>query len=112
MKIIHISLTSPFTKEMTYQENLLAKYHSKNDHQVYVIASKYYYDNNGNVKKTNLMEEHYNGLNIYRLPILFGLKIKNKLKVFLGLYKLINYINPDIIFVHGIQFFNILSNST
>ena len=110
MKIINIVLNGLYTDGFSYHENLLPKYHKINGNEVYIIASEYIFNSNGQPEKV-LNQAHYidnNGINIYRLPIRRNKDITYKLKRFIGLYKLIDSIKPDIIFCHLFQFLDVL----
>ena len=90
MKIINIVLNGLYTDGFSYHENLLPKYHKINGNEVYIIASEYIFNSNGQPEKV-LNQAHYidnNGINIYRLPIRRNKNITYKLKRFIGLYKL------------------------
>lgn len=107
MKILHISLYGPVTDGWNYQDNMLPKYQVKNGNTVYMITSKWIYNSNGQIvyyDKTNYV---YDGIIMYRLDLKFGVNIHSKVKVYSGLYKLIETIKPECIFVHNIAFIDI-----
>ncbi|QYH52200.1 glycosyltransferase family 4 protein [Liquorilactobacillus hordei] len=112
MKILHICLTGPYTENLNYQENMLTKFQSENTNdRVYVIASQFFWNREGKVEKT--LKKTYingNGVKVFRLSIK---KFKNKnvffrYKLFNDFENTVNSISPDIIFVHNLQFFDIL----
>lgn len=107
MIILHICLAGPFTDGFSYQENLLTKYHKKNDNSVFVITSKWVYSKDGNIElidKNSYVNS--DGVNIIRLDST-SRKFSSKFKRFKDLYINIKNVNPDIIFVHGCQFTDI-----
>ena len=110
MKIVNIALNGDYTDGFSYHENLLPKYHKKNGHDVYVIASEYIFDKNGQEVKTHGDKDYIdeNGVHIIRLPIKKNKHIGYKFKRFEGVYETIKKIQPDIIFCHLFQFIDVL----
>lgn len=107
MKIIHICLCGPFTDGFNYQENLISKYHVKLGYDVVLLASKWIWDENGKLSITNRTDYiNEDGVHIVRLPMKFG-DINTKFKLYSGLYFAIDREQPNIIFVHGVQFLDI-----
>ena len=107
MKILHICLAGPFTDNLSYQENLLTKYHKKNNNIVYVITSKWVYGNDGNIELIDKSSYiNTDGVFIIRLNSTSH-KFNSKFKRFKKLYENIDKIKPDILFVHGCQFTDI-----
>lgn len=102
MKIVHIS--GYYFEGWGYQENLLPKYHRLAGHDVYMISSRFdkdmfdnpllrptaEYVNKDGIKVSILDYEDGTGI--------WGLLRQRSLK---GLYKRLEEIAPDIIFVHG-----------
>lgn len=110
MKILHICLCGPFTDNWSYQENILTKYHKKLGYDVSVIASKFIWSNSGEIA-IDERDEYINdtGVKIIRIKSVNNTYINSKFKKYKDLYKSISNENPGIIFVHGIQFLDILS---
>lgn len=105
MKLVHICLNGPFTDNLTYQENLLTKYHVKLGYEVYVITSRYIWDSNGNLKITN--DKNYknkDGVNVIRLDIKGKQNFNSKFKRYNLLYETLSKIDADILFIHGGNF--------
>ena len=50
MKVLHLCLTGPYTDGFNYQENMLAKYHTRTGNSVSIIASQWEWSG-GSVKK-------------------------------------------------------------
>jgi len=109
MKIVHVCLCGPMTDGLSYQENVLSKFHKKLGHDVTVIASKYIWDKNGNVVITN-NDNYFNsdGVKMIRLHILAG-GINNRFKVYLSLLNTLESEKPDILFIHDCQFVDIIT---
>lgn len=108
-KIVHICLTGPYTDGFTYQENLLTKYHVKLGYEVFFLTSQYQWGKNNNLEKSKIFKyTNKDGVNIVRLSVLYG-NVNTRLKWYLGLYKQLNILQPDIIFIHGCQFLNIFT---
>ncbi|KAA9218297.1 MULTISPECIES: glycosyltransferase [Aerococcus] len=109
MKIVHLCLCGPMTDGLTYQENLLTKFHKELGHEVSIVASRYMYEK-GKVSIDN-RNRYYNsdGVKVIRLDNKFNTNINSKLKIYKGLYNSVDQENPDLIFVHGVQFLDILT---
>lgn len=110
MKILHICLANFFIDNYAYQENLLTKYHKKMGHEVTVIASLQTFNDKGEITYLKEDKTYYNeyGIKIKRLNYK-GLiqSISKKLRYYQDVYKNIVKENPDIIFIHGVQFSDI-----
>ena len=108
MKIIHVCLACFYVENMEYQENVLPRKHKILGHDVYIISSRYTFDKN---KKKSLRDAgrylNKDGIPViiidYSKPRLFS----SYFHIYDGLYHEINRINPDIIFIHGCQFYSI-----
>lgn len=110
MKITHICLCGPVTDNWSYQDNLLPKFHKRLGYDVSVIASKYVWSQKGEI----IRDERYEYFNEYdiktiRIESRFGTNINSKFKMYRGLYENIKNESPNILFIHGIQFIDILS---
>ena len=113
MNILHICLCGQFNESMSYQDNLLTKYHSLQGHQVTIIAPTLKFDLGGK-SIIDLKEESDTIINdnirLLRIKYKYKIsrKINDKLRIYQGLYSRIEHINPDFIFIHGVQFFDAL----
>lgn len=108
MRLVHICLCGPYSDGFTYQENLLSKYHKKNGYDTSIIASKWAWDNKGNIKfieKSDYLNEH--GIRVIRLRNKSNQNINSKFKKFEDLYEKLDELSPDILFIHGSQFIDI-----
>lgn len=108
MKVLHICLACFYIDNSSYQENLLPKYHKKLEYDVEIIASLVSFDKNG---KGCLMEKGISYINEHEIPVTrleySDGKLNVKLRRYKNTYDSIEKAKPDIIFVHGCQFFDI-----
>lgn len=109
MKILHICLGCFYIDNYSYQENMLPKQHKKMGYDVEIIASTLSFDNNGN--SCNIRHgTYYNefGIKVTRLPYVkwLGTKLGKFFRVYSGTYEAIKKAHPDIIFIHGCQFYD------
>lgn len=109
MRILHICVTGPYTDGFNYQENLLTKYQVKDGYDVHIIASEWQWGQNGKIERCEKKADYRNteGVMIHRLKIKDNKDIFFRYKRFEGFYETIEKINPDIIFVHNLQFFDV-----
>ena len=110
LTIVHISLASSFTENMSYQENFLTNQNIKDGHKVVIIsnASKFV-----DGKLVDVPEEDTilpNGLRLIRLKYSFFVSktLSKKIKKVKGLYNLLLNIKPDIIFSHSTSYYSLL----
>jgi glycosyltransferase involved in cell wall biosynthesis len=104
MKITHIQLSGPFTKGLTYQENLLSKHHKLLGFDVSVITNQYSYNDSGSlILIKERIEFTDDGRKIIRLPIKNNKKFKHKFKRYEGLYETLLSEKPSVVFLHGTQ---------
>jgi glycosyltransferase involved in cell wall biosynthesis len=108
LKILHLCLGNYFADGHIYQENLLTKYHKRLGHDVEVIASTLTIDEKGKVfrkvKQGVYLNEH--SVLVKRLNFKFGI-LGKFLRIYKNLYKEILKSNPDIIFIHNPQFWDV-----
>ena len=101
MKIVHVSISSPFIDSWGYQENLLPKYLQMEGTKNYIIASAN--DIPAHLKSeivnkgTNYV---YDGIVVRRIPTK---KISTSFAFTKGLHKVLEEIKPDIIFHHNLN---------
>lgn len=111
MRIVLIGLASVFTEGLTYQDNLLAEQLRVDGNEVILIVECLKYENG---KITEVDEEDRilsNGIRLIRKKyrqILNGF-ISSKIRSIHGLNDLLNDLNPDIIFHHGLQTFEMVT---
>ena len=114
MKILHCCFANFYIDNYGYQENILTKHHSLQGHDVRILASTENYINNsqlGYVIPSTYINE--NGISVTRLPYVKWLPhfIAKKLRLYSDIEKQISDFQPDIIFLHGLQFVSIVTFS-
>jgi 1,2-diacylglycerol 3-alpha-glucosyltransferase len=114
MKILHCCLASFYIDNYGYQENILPKMHKQQGYEVRILAStESYIDNKklGYLPASSYLSE--TGIPVTRLPYIKWLphKVIKKLRVYKGVKKYLLNFNPDIIFIHDLQFISILDIS-
>lgn len=101
MKIVHVSISAPFIDDWGYQENLLPRYLQMEGTQNYIIASAN--DIPAHIKSdivskgTNYV---FDGIVVRRIPTS---KISTSFAFTKGLNKVLNEIEPDVIFHHNLN---------
>ena len=109
MKITHICLTGAFTDGLTYQENLLPKYHNILGYKVSVIASQWGWGKNNNLERiTQTNYTNQDGVEVFRIATVYG-NIISRFKIYKNLYQTIERTNPSVLFIHGCQFLDIFT---
>ncbi len=108
MKIVHLTLTGPVTDGLSYQDNLLTKYHKRNGNDVTVITSKYVYNKVGILERIN-KSKYYNkdGVYMIRLNIKNNRSLNFKFKRFEKIIDTLANEKPDMLFIHGLQFLDV-----
>lgn len=107
MKILHVCLANFYIDNYSYQENLLPKYHKKMGYEVEIIASLDTFNEKGESSYSNKDGIYINedGIKVTRVPYKFNNRIGRKLKIFPSIKTKLEKFAPDIIFIHGCQFF-------
>jgi 1,2-diacylglycerol 3-alpha-glucosyltransferase len=109
MKVLHICMCGPVSDGWNYQENMLTKYHVKLGNQVTLIAPQWSWGKSGKLEKCERPEYvNADGVKMIRLPIKRDKHIHYRYKKYSGFYQSLENEVPDIIFVHNIQFFDLL----
>lgn len=105
MKITHFCLAGTITDGWSYQENLLAKYHQRQGHQVSILTSRWVYNNKHELyrceKNDYLLAD---GIHVMRLDMKQGVKPNGRFARFIGVEESLEKLSPDILFIHGCQF--------
>lgn len=108
MKILHVCLASFYIDNYSYQENMLPKHHKKMGLEVEILASLMSFDENG---KMCFLESGSSYNNEHDIPVTRldykKLKMSRRLRLYEGTYAAIQKAKPDIIFIHGCQFYDI-----
>jgi 1,2-diacylglycerol 3-alpha-glucosyltransferase len=110
MKVLHCCLAAFYIDNYGYQENILPKMHKIQGHEVHILASTETYIKNkylGYVEASTYISE--TGIPVTRIPYVKWLprKVSRKLRIYTGITTYLNRINPDIIFIHDLQFISI-----
>lgn len=107
MRILHLALCGCVTDGFNYQENNLTKFNALDGHEVYLVASKWVYNNKGKMVYEDRSDYVYNNVHFIRLDIKGKNDFLRKLKRYNNLYETLEMINPDLILCHGVQFVDI-----
>lgn len=110
MKVVHLCLASFYPDGYSYQENLLPKFHKKLGYDVEVIASTQSFDAQGKVcflNNAGMYRNEYD-IEVTRLPYRLNNALGHKLKQYIGTYAAVEKARPDILFIHGCQFLDVL----
>jgi len=94
-----------YTDEMSYQENLLSKYHVKNGFEVTIITSTWKRESGGELVESE--ERDYinqDGVHIIRLPAKGKNEIDRRFRRFENVYDALCGEKPDILFLHNFQY--------
>lgn len=108
-KIVHICLASFFIDGYSYQENLLPKWHKKHGYDVEIIASTQVFNSEGKLDTTE-SKTYYteDGIKVTRLNYRWKNRYLRKLRQYKGLREELDRAKPDILFIHGCQFSDLL----
>ncbi len=111
MKIAHICLCGPFTEGMTYQENLLSLQNALDGHDVLIIASRYSWEKDRIVKLPECSKMLVGGIKLVRISYdnILNDYISEKVRKASALMPIVREFDPDIIFFHDIQAFEIIN---
>jgi 1,2-diacylglycerol 3-alpha-glucosyltransferase len=110
MKIVHLCLSNFFIDDYSYQENLLPKYHVLQGHSVTVIASLVSFDSSGkpcllDAESTKLTKDGYKVIRVdYKSPFY---NFNRFVRIYKGIYHLLENEKPDLIFLHDFSFMDI-----
>lgn len=107
MKVVHICLSMGYTEGLNYQENVMIKYQAKDGHDVTLITTDHcFHEGEWGVCQTESDYINPDGVRIIRLPFALPLpyRINKQIGIFKGFYSLLEQLQPDVIFVHNLQF--------
>jgi 1,2-diacylglycerol 3-alpha-glucosyltransferase len=112
MRVLHCCLAQFYIDNYGYQENILPKMHKLQGHVVMIVASTETFTDNMNLGYINASSyfTEYN-VPIHRLPYLNWLPhfLARKLRIYKGLEVILEQFQPEIIFLHDVQFLSIFS---
>lgn len=112
MRIAHLCLAAFYIDNYGYQENILPKKHKQQGNEVLIIASTETYVDN---KQLGYVEpqEYFtdDGIPVKRLAYASFLpkKVVRKLRAYKGVYESLKSFQPDVIFLHDVQFYDVFS---
>lgn len=115
MKIIHICLCGPYNDGWSYQENCLSYYHKKLGYEVSIITTPYINKKEGlgisYFKEGQYIDE--NNIKVIRIKSTQrgASKIASVFKKYPNLNKHLLSEKPDILFIHGCQFADLITIS-
>ena len=106
MRILHLCLSAFFIDNYSYQENMLAKYHVKQGHDVTVIASLFTFDKDGCGRyfPDASTYQDKNGFKVIRLAYRKPIRWNKVFRHYIGLKESLDAVHPDVIFVHNASF--------
>lgn len=108
MKVLHLMLACFYIDNYSYQENYLPKHHKLQGHDVEIVASLANFDENGKAVRLPHADKYINeyGIPVTRLEYADG-KFGRRLRRYKGLEAELERIQPELIFIHGVQFMDI-----
>ena len=108
MKILHLMLACFYIDNYSYQENYLPKHHKLQGHDVEIVASLASFDENGKATRLPHADKYINeyGIPVTRLEYADG-KLGRRLRRYKGFQAELERIEPELIFIHGVQFMDI-----
>lgn len=111
MRIAHVCLAAFYIDGYGYQENILPRVHLRMGHDVKIIASTETYVDRakiGHVQSSTYVNE--DGITVHRLPYARWVprRLRPKIRAYKGLWRILTEFKPDLIFLHDIQFWDIL----
>lgn len=112
MRIAHICLAAFYIDGFGYQENILPKLHRQMGNEVVIIASTQTYIEHtrlGYLEPSSYLNEH--GVQVHRLPYASWVprRFRSKVRAYQGLEERLDEFQPDLIFVHDVQFWDLLA---
>jgi glycosyltransferase involved in cell wall biosynthesis len=112
LKIVHVCLSCFYIDGYAYQENILVAEHVRAGHDVQVIASTESYDKRGHL--TYLTPGAYIGTDgalVTRLQYRYNFfpRLARKVRAYIGLDKILQELNPEIIIFHGLCAWSLLT---
>lgn len=105
MRIVNICLCGAYAEGLTYQDNLLPKYHQRLGMETFVIAPTDELSKNGDHERVS--EQRYvnkDGVTVIRMDSDQGYRVDDKFRTYSKLNPILTELKPDIIFQHDPQF--------
>ena len=110
MKILHCCLAAFYNDNYGYQENIMPRMHKLQGHDVMILASTEVFVDRVNLGYTNPRKYiNENGIPVHRVPYVswLPLKIASKIRLYKGVFDIIEGFKPDVLFLHDAQFLSI-----
>ncbi len=104
MRIIHFALSCFYIEGYKYQENVLPSIHAREGHSVLMVASCVSFNERGEACIIDPVEYHSkDGFDVIRVPYKkpFTSGILRRVRLYDGVYEIINKFKPDIMYFHG-----------
>lgn len=115
LKIVHMCFAAPYNQGWTYQENMLPAYHCRAGHGVTVLAMPFQIDEETGRFGPYSPGVHTDesGVQVIRARLLWGGPKRrwSRFHLYRGIYRDLSRIEPDVVFIHGLQFMNLQSVS-
>lgn len=107
VKVVHVCLSMGYTEGLNYQENIIIKYQARDHHEVTLITTDHcFHEGEWGICQTSYDYVNPDGVHIIRLSFAFPIpyKFNKQIGIFKGFLQKLEQIQPDVIFVHNIQF--------
>ena len=111
MNILHVSIASHYTENMTYQDNQLSEQNALDGHSVTVISDCFQFEGSKLVKSIEEDRVLDNGVRLIRVEynLIIHPLISSKIRKVNKLYKIIQDIKPNVILFHGVAGYEMLT---
>lgn len=104
MRLLNVSLCAPYNEGFSYQDNIIAKYFSRLGFETSTIATTYEHNFNSIVKVNPSRYVNDDGVEIIRIDDDDKSDSMRRLRRYSGYSRIIDELNPDVIFLHGTQY--------
>lgn len=111
MNILHVTIASHYTENMTYQDNQLSDQNALDGHIVTVISDCFKFEGSRLIKTPEEDRILSNGVRLIRVEYdsIINPLISSKVRKVSKLYKIIQGIQPDVILFHGVAGYEMLT---
>lgn len=111
MKIVYIKLTNGYAEYLTYQENILPSCFVNIGHEVHLVVTPLFTDKNGEEYiKEPCVYKNEKGVIVHVLPFSKRMRVVTvKFGYFDTLMNVLNELEPDFIFSHGVQYAGLMT---
>lgn len=110
MKIVHLCLTAPYEDGWGYQENIISKYHKRLGNDVTIITNRLLLTKKDGeyLQVDKGITVNQDGIKVVRIDFLLGKKDIHYFRMYKNLIPAIEAEDPDVLFVHGGQFVDLI----